>query len=81
MNIAKLEHAIHDVQPLLDRYGYAAVFAAVLVEGFGLVAPGQTMLMAAALGAARGGLNLAAVLLLTFGGRRCWATPSAISSV
>jgi hypothetical protein len=40
-----LEHAIDRVQPLLDRYGYPLVFLAVLVEGFGLVAPGQTILM------------------------------------
>ena len=64
--IEDLEHAIETVQPLLDRYGYPAVFVAVLVEGFGLVAPGQTLLMAAALDAARGGLNLVLVLLLAF---------------
>ncbi len=61
-----LEHAIAHVQPLLDHYGYPAVFVAVLVEGFGLVAPGQTLLMAAAFTAARGGLNLIVVLILSF---------------
>ena len=45
--IEDLMHAIDSVQPLLDRYGYPLVFVAVLVEGFGLVAPGQTILMAA----------------------------------
>jgi membrane protein DedA with SNARE-associated domain len=61
-----LEHAINRVQPLLDRYGYPLVFLAVLVEGFGLVAPGQTILIAAALAAAKGELNLIVVLLLAF---------------
>lgn len=60
-----LEAAIARVQPFLDHYGYAAVFLAVLVEGFGLVAPGQTLLIAASLMAARGGLNLAWLLLWT----------------
>lgn len=63
---AEFEHAMGKVQPLLDRYGYLAVFGAVLVEGFGLVAPGQTLLMAAAFTAARGGLNLILVLGLAF---------------
>jgi membrane protein DedA with SNARE-associated domain len=61
-----LEHAIAGVQPFLDRYGYAALFLAVLVEGVGLVAPGQTLLIAAALMAARGSLNLAWVLFWAF---------------
>ena len=64
--IEDFEHAIETVQPLLDRYGYPVVFVAVLVEGFGLVAPGQTLLMAAAYTSARGGLNLILVLLAAF---------------
>jgi membrane protein DedA with SNARE-associated domain len=60
--VQDLENAIDRVQPLLDRYGYPVLFLAVLVEGVGLVAPGQTLLIAAALTAARGGLNLAWVL-------------------
>lgn len=50
------------VQPLLDRYGYAAVFLAVFVEGMGIPAPGQTLLIAAALLAGRGELSVALVL-------------------
>jgi membrane protein DedA with SNARE-associated domain len=64
--IEDLLHATDNVQPLLDRYGYPLVFLAVLVEGFGVVAPGQTILMAASFAAARGDLNLIWVLLLTF---------------
>jgi membrane protein DedA with SNARE-associated domain len=61
-----LDHAIARVQPLLDRYGYPAVFLAVLVEGLGMVASGQTLLMAAAFDAARGNLNITWVLLWAF---------------
>jgi membrane protein DedA with SNARE-associated domain len=61
-----LDHAIAQVQPLLDHYGYPAVFLAVLVEGFGLVAPGQSLLIAAALTAAKGSLNLVWVLFWAF---------------
>jgi membrane protein DedA with SNARE-associated domain len=61
-----IEHAIARVEPLLDRYGYPVLFLAVMVEGVGLVAPGQTLLIAAALVAAKGGLQIAWVLLLAF---------------
>jgi membrane protein DedA with SNARE-associated domain len=61
-----LEQAIARVQPFLDRYGYPALFVAVLVEGVGLLAPGQTLLIAAALMAARGSLNVAWVLFWAF---------------
>lgn len=59
-----LEHHLASVQPLLDRYGYGAVFLAIFVEGMGIPAPGQTLLIAAALLAARGNLSLG-VLLVT----------------
>ena len=56
------EHAVAGVKPVLDRYGYLAVFLAILVEGVGIPAPGQTFLIAAALGAAHGNLSLVWVL-------------------
>ena len=59
-----LEKTLAKVQPLLDRYGYPAVFLAIMVEGIGLLAPGQTLLIAAALTAARGGLNIVWVLIV-----------------
>lgn len=61
----ELEHAVHDVSPLVDRYGYAGAFVAMLVEGFGLPAPGQTLMMASALEAAKGRLNIFVVLGLS----------------
>ncbi|MCJ7819518.1 MAG: DedA family protein, partial [Syntrophales bacterium] len=64
--VARLEHdleqAVARVQPVFDRYGYLAVFLAILVEGVGIPAPGQTFLIAAALSAAHGNLSLVWVL-------------------
>jgi membrane protein DedA with SNARE-associated domain len=64
--VRDLERAVARVQPFLDRYGYPAVFLTVMVEGFGLVAPGQTLLIAAALTAAKGHLNIAWVVIWAF---------------
>jgi membrane protein DedA with SNARE-associated domain len=58
-----LDAAIDKMQPLVERYGYVGVGAAVSVEGFGIPAPGQTLLMAGALEAGRGKMNMG--LLLT----------------
>ena len=64
--VRDLKQAVDKVQPLLARYGYPAVFLAILVEGVGLVAPGQTLLIAAAFAAAQGRLNIVWVLLWAF---------------
>jgi membrane protein DedA with SNARE-associated domain len=61
-----LKHAVARVQPLLLRYGYPALFLAIMVEGVGLLAPGQTLLMAAAFAAAQGRLSIVWVLLCAF---------------
>jgi len=58
------ESSLAKAQPLLDRYGYGAVGLAVMVEGVGIPAPGQTLLMASALEAAAGRMNIALVLIL-----------------
>jgi membrane protein DedA with SNARE-associated domain len=65
-----LQQVITRVQPLLRRYGYLAVFLAILVEGVGIPAPGQTFLIAAALAAAHGSLSLVWVLI--------WASAAAM---
>lgn len=52
-----LAAAVERMQPLVERYGYAGVAGAVSVEGFGVPAPGQTLLMAGALEAARGHMH------------------------
>jgi membrane protein DedA with SNARE-associated domain len=50
---------------MLQRWGYVAVFACVFVEGVGIPAPGQTLLVAGALLASRGELGIAPLLLTT----------------
>ena len=54
----ELRTAVHKVQPLVHRYGYAGVVGTVSAEGLGVPLPGQTTLMAAALEAARGELDI-----------------------
>jgi membrane protein DedA with SNARE-associated domain len=52
--------------PLLSTYGYWAVAAVVLLEDFGVPAPGETMLIAAGIYAGAGQLNIVAVAVLAF---------------
>jgi membrane protein DedA with SNARE-associated domain len=59
-----LETGIAKVQPLLDRYGYPALFLSIFVEGFGIFAPGQSLLIAASLDSVHGNLNIVWVLTL-----------------
>ena len=47
--------------PPLDRYGYVAVAVLIMVEDFGVPAPGETVLIAAAVYAGTGRLNIVAV--------------------
>ncbi|MCG6897265.1 MAG: DedA family protein [Thiocapsa sp.] len=64
--LTTVSSGIASLQPVLDRYGLWALFVACLVEGFGIPLPGQTLLIACALLAATGKLNLAAVLLVAW---------------
>jgi membrane protein DedA with SNARE-associated domain len=64
----EFSRAVAKVQPLLDRYGYAGVFLAITVEGMGLPAPGQTLLIASALTATGGHLSIVWVVLCAFAG-------------
>jgi membrane protein DedA with SNARE-associated domain len=66
MAVAGIEAGIARVRPLLERYGYPAVFVAVGVEGMLIPAPGQTLLIAGAIDAVHGGLNIAALVALAF---------------
>ncbi|MGW3209941.1 DedA family protein [Streptomyces sp. NPDC001135] len=52
--------------PLLGHYGYWAVGAVVLVEDFGVPAPGETILLAAGVYAGAGRLNVVAVAVIAF---------------
>src|SRR5258705_9063854 len=60
----RFERYLAGAQPLLQRYGYGAVAAAVMAEGVGIPTPGQTLLMAGALEAAKGRINIAWLLFL-----------------
>jgi len=60
----ELRTAVGKVQPLVQRYGYAGVVGTVSAEGLGVPLPGQTTLMAAALEAARGELDIVSLGVL-----------------
>ena len=62
--LRRFERSIARVQPLLQRYGYGAAFLFVMAEGMGIPTPGQTLLMASALEAAAGRMNIALLILL-----------------
>jgi membrane protein DedA with SNARE-associated domain len=50
-------------EPLLLHYGVVIIMAAVAVEGFGIPAPGQTLLVVGAVLAARGKLDITLLLV------------------
>lgn len=52
------------LQPTLHHYGYLAVGAILTLENIGLPVPGETMLIAAALYAAAGQLNIVLVAII-----------------
>jgi len=60
----EFERTIEKVQPLLERYGYGAAFAAVIAEGIGIPTPGQTLLVAGALDAVEGRMSIMLLLVL-----------------
>ncbi len=63
-----IEAGVARVEPWLERYGYGAILVAVGVEGFGIPAPGQTILEAgsAASTSPEGRLRIGWVLLAAF---------------
>jgi membrane protein DedA with SNARE-associated domain len=63
---AELRAAIDKARPVVERYGYAGVAGAVSAEGMGIPLPGQTTLMAAALAAARGELDIVMLAVMAF---------------
>jgi membrane protein DedA with SNARE-associated domain len=64
MSDTQLPGIFGDVQPLLEHYGYLAVGGFVLLEDFGVPVPGEIMLIAAAMFAGAGHLDIAAVVLV-----------------
>ncbi|GAA0242346.1 DedA family protein [Cryptosporangium japonicum] len=66
MTSAEVPPLLQSIAPVLDQWGYLAVFAIVVVESFGVPAPGQTLMIAAAIYASSGHLNVWLVALLAF---------------
>jgi membrane protein DedA with SNARE-associated domain len=63
---AELPGFLAGVAPILDRWGYLAVAGVIGVESFGVPAPGQTIMVAAAIYAGAGRLNIVAVAAIAF---------------
>ena len=54
---------LHETKPYLEQYGYWAVFGGVMLESFGVPMPGETLLIAASLLAAKGDMHPLPILL------------------
>jgi membrane protein DedA with SNARE-associated domain len=63
---AELPGFLAGVAPILDRWGYLAVAGVIGVESFGVPAPGQTIMVAAAIYAGAGRMNVFAVAAIAF---------------
>lgn len=57
---------IHAAAPAIDHYGYLAVAGLLFLEDFGILVPGETILIAAAFYAGLGQLNILLVILVGF---------------
>lgn len=55
---------LHDLSPLLSHYGYLAVGGLLFLEDFGVPAPGETVMLAAAVYAGAGRLNVVVVAVV-----------------
>src|SRR6266699_2506273 len=64
MSVQPLPGVLAHLAPLLDHYGYLAVGGFITLEDFGVPVPGETILIAAAVYAGAGKLNIAAVGLV-----------------
>ncbi|MEU1629946.1 DedA family protein [Streptomyces sp. NPDC020096] len=62
----QLPGVLGDLAPLLDHWGYLAVGGLVFLEDFGIPVPGETLLIAAAVYAGAGRLNIFAVAVIAF---------------
>lgn len=50
----------------VDRYGYAAIAVLITLDDFGIPVPGETVLIAGAVHAGAGRLNIVLLVLITF---------------
>ncbi len=61
--VQSLLSAIDNYEPMLVEYGLIIIFVAITVEGFGIPAPGQSLLIAGALLSTRGQFDIRLLLL------------------
>ncbi|MBA5761130.1 DedA family protein [Vibrio sp. 404] len=54
------------MSPVLDQYGYVALVISIFFEGIGVPMPGQSLMIAASILAARGSMNLSMVMLASW---------------
>lgn len=66
MHGAPLPGVLAHLAPVLDRFGYLAVGGLILLEDFGVPSPGETVLIAAAVYAGAGKLNIVLVGVVGF---------------
>lgn len=59
-----LQHLITEMTPWLQQYGYLLLFIAIALEGFGIPAPGQSLLIVASLLATTGQMSLPLVVII-----------------
>lgn len=64
----RLPGALAALAPILDHYGYLAIAGLLLLEDFGVPAPGETVLIVGAIYAGAGRLDIVLVALLAFAG-------------
>ena len=62
MSQGQLPGVFGDVQPVLEHYGYLAVGGLVLLEDFGVPVRGEVIMIAAAMFAGAGQMNIALVI-------------------
>ena len=62
---AELPVFLDTVAPILDRWGYWAIGGVIVVESFGVPAPGQTIMVAGSIYAGLGRMNIWVVALIT----------------
>lgn len=60
----QLPGVLQSLTPVLNHYGYLAVAGLVMLEDFGIPVPGETTLIAAAVYAGAGKLNIAVVVIV-----------------
>lgn len=68
MSDGTLPGVLADLAPVLDKYGYLAVGGFILLEDFGVPAPGETILIASAVYAGAGRLEIFLVVLVALAG-------------